>query len=429
MAITGKFVADFENFKAGADDAVQRLKKMEDSAKGVENATKRIGDPGAGTSGFSKMSKELSEVDRILGLFGINVGKEVGALKELGTVAETASGQIGLLGKASLVAGSAFAGWQIGRSISEFFGLDQIIGDATSKLMGWGDVAAEVAGAQADVLAKASKTAGRAITDLNEAMRINAEAAKKAAEGWKAYGAAVEALNAIAINYQVTLDTINGSVVEGAKALLDLGMGQQAIADLYGITAQQMNAIVQAREHDLQVTRAQADAQQKVLDKLREIEGGVKSYETGILGLSLTEQKATQASLEGMARVAEARQKLIDQTKATVAAAGDVNRMREQGAAGMEDPALAAITRRDEAIKAAERLRPTGVDVGPLIVKAIRDMEEELYGLFKETKAQTSKMETTINVSGVLDPRTIRELADAVGQYWMEQSGRKFPNR
>jgi len=32
-----------------------------------------------------------------------------------------------------------------------------------------------------------------------------------------------------------------------------------------------------------------------------------------------------------------------------------------------------------------------------------------------------------MNVSGVLDPATVKQLADAIGAQWMRDAGRKFP--
>jgi hypothetical protein len=86
--------------------------------------------------------------------------------------------ELGALGTAGAVAGAALAGWQVGRWIADITGADAAIGKLTASLLGFGDVAAQEAGAKADVLAQASKNAGRQITDMTEAIKINYDAVK-----------------------------------------------------------------------------------------------------------------------------------------------------------------------------------------------------------------------------------------------------------
>lgn len=97
-----------------------------------------------------------------------------GTLNDLATGAGLTVAELGAMDAALLVAGTAFAGWKIGRAISDFFDLDKVIGDATAKLLGWGDVAAEAAGAKADMLARASAKVGYEVKDVTTAMQINA---------------------------------------------------------------------------------------------------------------------------------------------------------------------------------------------------------------------------------------------------------------
>lgn len=85
---------------------------------------------------------------------------------------------LGLITSAGLAIGVGYEAWQITRAVMEFFQLDEAVSKAWVSLLGFGDAAAEAAAAKADVLAKASKTAGREITDMAEAMAINAKAVK-----------------------------------------------------------------------------------------------------------------------------------------------------------------------------------------------------------------------------------------------------------
>jgi hypothetical protein len=68
------------------------------------------------------------------------------------------------------------ASWKLTRAAMEFLGLDDAVSKAWTHLLGFNDAVAAGAAAKLDVLARASQTAGREITDFAEAMRINAKA-------------------------------------------------------------------------------------------------------------------------------------------------------------------------------------------------------------------------------------------------------------
>jgi len=148
---------------------------------------------GTANNALTSFHTGLAQADKTLGALGVNIGPQLQAVRELGQAAGMTAGQIGLIGTAGLVVGAGIAGWQIGRAIAEYTGLDQTISHSVSVLMGWGDTATQTAGVVSDQLTRASATAGREITTLNEAMKINTEEAKrladahtKAAEAWTA---------------------------------------------------------------------------------------------------------------------------------------------------------------------------------------------------------------------------------------------------
>lgn len=62
---------------------------------------------------------------------------------------------LGLLNTAGLLLGAAYGGWAIGRMIADFFTLDDAIGRATARLIGFGDVGGETAAAKQDTINKA----------------------------------------------------------------------------------------------------------------------------------------------------------------------------------------------------------------------------------------------------------------------------------
>lgn len=124
------------------------------------------------------LHKAFSAFDGVLATLGIHIGPEVKGLEDLAGVSGKTASQLGLIAVAGLAVGAATGGWKIGRAIADFFDLDHMIGNATARLLGWGDVAAEVAGNKADQLARASARVGFEVVSLTTALEINSSAQK-----------------------------------------------------------------------------------------------------------------------------------------------------------------------------------------------------------------------------------------------------------
>jgi hypothetical protein len=139
--------------------------------------------------GSTNFQSGLMQVDRALAASGINVGSYVGAINELGTAMGKTVGQVGALGVAGGVLAAGMAGWNIGRRIAEFFELDETIADAMNGFEG----SAQRAAIQVVELSRATQAAGRSITSMTEAARINAEESRRMAEEHKKAAAAAEA--------------------------------------------------------------------------------------------------------------------------------------------------------------------------------------------------------------------------------------------
>jgi hypothetical protein len=192
MAISAKFVADFSQWKAAVQGAQGELAKLTTSTDTAGRSLQKLTDEQAGrmtvtTAEIKKAGiatgdwgKELGKFDSILASFGVNVSTQVKALQEMRSAAGASATQLGLLGTAGLAAGAALAGWQIGRLIADLTGLDQKVAETARQLLGLADPALETAAAKQDVLDRATKNAGRTITDYAEAIRIN----QKAHEDW-----------------------------------------------------------------------------------------------------------------------------------------------------------------------------------------------------------------------------------------------------
>src|SRR4249920_2274362 len=172
--ITANFDADFSQFNTEVGKAEQSLTGLELSTAQTSTAIAGMGTVTTNTAvPFNTLTQSFQQFDGVLNAVGIHLGPSVKAINDLGQASGKTVSQLGLLASAGLVVGAALAGWNIGRKIAELLGLDTAIANSVAKWAGWGDLVKETAGAQADVLALASKNAGRTITDINEARAIN----------------------------------------------------------------------------------------------------------------------------------------------------------------------------------------------------------------------------------------------------------------
>ena len=158
-ALTGVMTADFTGFIQEVDKSVVKLKQLESasSATSVE---------------VDEFSDGLGQADKTLSLFGIRLGPQIQALRELGGAAGKTASEIGLIGTAGLTVAAAVGGWEIGRWIADVAGLDDAIGKATASLLGFGDVAAETAAARIMTLNRAADIAGHTVLDMGQALQI-----------------------------------------------------------------------------------------------------------------------------------------------------------------------------------------------------------------------------------------------------------------
>jgi hypothetical protein len=175
-----KFEADFVQFEGATRGATVALDRLDGSSARVGVAIQRFG--GAADQAaphVTTLHGSLRQFDGVLTSMGLHIGPEVRALGELGDAAGSSALGLGGLTTAGFAFGAAIGGWKLGRAIAELGDFDRIIGDATAKLFGLGNAAAEAAGARMDILARASANAGREITEMSEAIFINERALQK----------------------------------------------------------------------------------------------------------------------------------------------------------------------------------------------------------------------------------------------------------
>lgn len=182
MARVNATIAEaIEKYAALGQEAPAALVELEAQTRKTADATtdldaglaKTATAAGGTASAMGGVSTGLKTADKALGAMGVSIGPAINAFDEMTAVAGKSVKEVGAFGLATSALAAGLAGWKAGRMIAEFFDLDTAIGEATAKLIGWGDVAEEVAGAKADTLARATKAAGREITDYYEAIKIN----------------------------------------------------------------------------------------------------------------------------------------------------------------------------------------------------------------------------------------------------------------
>jgi len=253
----------------------------------------------------------FSAFDGVLRAVGINLGPEISGLLDLGDASGKTASQLGMVATAGLVVGAGVAGWKIGRAIAEFFDLDKAIGSATAKLLGWGDLAGQTAGAQQDTINKAIRDGADATISYTDAIVFNtktlkdkatastvaAAETKRLADAEKAasdviqaanklqlkhleeeiaamapFRAAMGELNSVGAGWKGTLDTIDGAVVEGIKFYLQAGVSQKALAEAYGLTDAQVKSVASSLKDETEEQKRSADARRdatKAIDEAR----------------------------------------------------------------------------------------------------------------------------------------------------------------
>jgi hypothetical protein len=203
MAVKAEFTADTTSFVQAVDKA--------DAALGKFGKT-------TGT-----LKTQVSEFDQLLQkTTGVSIGPIAQAFDEVSGAAGKTTTQLGAVATAGLVVGTAMAAWDFGRVVAGFFNLDEAIGNATAKLLGFGDAAAEAAGAKADTLARASKIAGFEVSQLSTAAVIFAENQKQLTRATLDATTRITAWHGELAKAGVDADTLSGEIKTQALSVDEL---------------------------------------------------------------------------------------------------------------------------------------------------------------------------------------------------------------
>jgi len=219
MAIQGIFLADFSQYNAAVDQADAKLRKFTSATTTHDAAvTQFTHGTATATNAFGSLSTGLAAADKTLAAFGVHIGPEIHALEEMSQAAGKTASQIGLIGTASLTAAAALGGFEIGKLINQFTGLDEAVSrwiDRTFDLA----VAQQEAGAKQDVINRAIKNGADSTITYTEAVQFNVEAEKKRIE---TLGESAKAQKKAADEQAAALEKERAATEAYAKKLSDI---------------------------------------------------------------------------------------------------------------------------------------------------------------------------------------------------------------
>lgn len=193
----GTLAADIVEAGGATADQAAKLNALTASFNRVETAAKGFKTQIAGavtanadfgtaagrTIGINdRLQASLGRFDGILASLGVNIGTEIRALTEMASASGQTIGQLGLLSTAGIAAGTAIGVFGLTRAALDFLGvsdkLDKSIANVTARLLRFGDVAAETAGAKQDVINKAVHDGADANIQYADAIAFNTEKAR-----------------------------------------------------------------------------------------------------------------------------------------------------------------------------------------------------------------------------------------------------------
>jgi len=378
-ALNGVMAADFSDFFFEVDKSVVKLKELEGAS--------------AHTSGsIDAFGEGMSQADRILGLFGIRIGPQIQAVRELGAAAGKTASDIGLIGTAGLTVGAALAGWSVGRMVSDFFDLDEAIGNATASLLGFGDVAAERAGAKLDVLNRAAQIAGRTVLDFDEAMKIITEHNKAAAESFNTGAARVEQWNReiAAVRASGNLPAIQAELKNHTSTLAE-------ISQHYGISTRALEYYTRTLSESAKVQKAWADEARPRYEAIAKAQEEVNQATGGWHKALLTIVPATAAAATEALNLGVSQQTVATAFQLTTSQVGALDRQMQLNLATMAatEPALGSL---DEWIKTNyadtkawnNEWRFTSEVIGEKVAPALEDVTSKIEGVSAAMSSMTA---------------------------------------
>ena len=469
MAVTGKFDADFDDFKNEVDASTDKLKKMEAQADAVGTAVDKALEPKGGATGaIDTLGGAITNVGTAAATTSTQLGDlavasdaaaqggvavvsaaemEAAGFETLQSVTAATVAELMTATGAIEVIGAAMIGWKVGRAVSDFLDLDRAIGNATATALGWGSAAGEAAGAATDTLAKATEAAGYSVTKLSEAITIlnekdlerlktvlRAVADQQADRLFDSWHHEIEGLTAAGLIPQLTKDLDSQAftlkqlsqwyqVSEGSLANFQRELSKQR-ADQKDSEQGELDF----RKEVQKILKESDDEKnkQETLDaKVRELERNhLVEQSAGLLGLSKIQQETSQKDFENTVKQITAHEKLVATINDEIAAATRLNTARTLGPT-QADPAGDAAGRRDLALAqiAKRQQEAPELDLSQLIVDAWLKFDEEVGARAPLAGKGGTPAVVNMNISGVWDPATVRQMTDKLSEELMKRTG------
>jgi hypothetical protein len=299
MAVTGVFTADFSSFDKAVQTSTQNLEGLEKGAEKTNSSLRlmtqsqeqmldqigasggriqELGSDVAETSGeVNTLTDSYRQFDGMLQSAGINIGPQVKGLEDLANAAGKSATELGLLGTAGLVVGTAMAAWNIGKQIGEVTGLTQAIEDLAASWMGLGNLANETAAAKQDTINLAIARGAKETINYADAVKYLAEQGQIASDkqiNWR---------DRLADAHREVRNLTDAQKAEIAIAQ-EAGATTEQITNKYGLSAQALEILAEKTD--------KASAAQAKLNAERQKE----------LDASAARQKANEAGVELMER-------------------------------------------------------------------------------------------------------------------------------
>ena len=314
MPITGTIQADYSDF-------VNECKKAEAGLAGIEKQGKSTGDELAGMeskiatgkldaaisktidkvdkagqsakasgNSFGVMADGLRVADKTLSQFGVNLGPTIGTLQELSQVSTMASGSIGLIGKASLVASAAMAAWKITQFVREISDADKVMADLGSSIMGWGSAASETLKARMDVIRKAYEQGYEGAADFDKALKfVNDRLAENIEKTNTGAGRVTE--------WRTQILHAKGGVAELRKEIEGGNSTTEQMAKHFNVSAEAIAYLKREMDAEKDVARDMASAheklaaeQKKVADEAKREADAIQKLQDAMFGTDTIEK-------------------------------------------------------------------------------------------------------------------------------------------
>lgn len=295
-ALVVRILADTTDMVTGAKKASVELDGLENRVVDVDKALQEIHAAGAQAKvGVGELTTTYRQFDGVLQSVGINIGPQVKGIEDIASAAGKSAAGLGAVSTAGLALGVGVAGWGIGRAIADFFDLDKAIAQTSARLLGYGDLAAETAGAKQDVINRAIAEGARETITYAAAVQFLVAAELKRSD---AYAVSTERLAA---------------AHKEVRGLSEATIAAIAIAQENGATTEQITRHFNVSADALRVlAERQRDAGKAAAEHTREMKELDQSYTKLMSDVKNANQMAIFEKDADTQRRAEENQRQLD---------------------------------------------------------------------------------------------------------------------